>query len=553
MPLRKKNSGSKKLTQICSGCKKSMQKDTVYKTCLKCRSRKILAKAKRRNILKCRAIKQDGSHCTYAANKKCGNLYCVKHHRAWLEYINSVDENGIPIIRCSSRTRCDPNKPGEKAILPPNSEYVHCENCRVKNANKDKERKNNKIELGNVNNTRYCKKCPNEMPATEITYIAGGAISPYCKKCFASKQDKESRRAPRDQKEYYREYEKRPETKARRKLWKKNNSDKLFIYYMTYRARQLTNDADKYRARNAQTHRKWVRANPEKAKKIADNVRKNINRHYKTYIYRAERDGIDFEITIGDFLKKVIGRCYYCNVPYKNYPLGLDRIDCEGNYTVDNVVTCCDRCNNMKNTLNEETFILMCAHIAHYNKFRKFKLYPHVFSDYGKKTYLKYKSRATDGNINFDLSREFFYQIINLPCYMCSKPTTENHCNGIDRLNNDKTIGYIESNCKPCCSGCNYMKKDYDWFDVVFKCSVIASHHEHRLDALESEWKPSRYLQENTRKIKLTLTEKAERSELKKRVRNQKTMSTKTQEEIQRRASAIKLAHEMKKRKIIEV
>ena len=57
------------------------------------------------------------------------------------------------------------------------------------------------------------------------------------------------------------------------------------------------------------------------------------------------------------------------------------------------------------------------------------------------------------------------------PCYICGKEGNHLHNNGIDRINNQE--GYTITNIQPCCSECNYMKRDYDMNDWIDKMSKI--------------------------------------------------------------------------------
>lgn len=67
----------------------------------------------------------------------------------------------------------------------------------------------------------------------------------------------------------------------------------------------------------------------------------------------------------------------------------------------------------------------------------------------------------------FDISSAFFHYITSQDCVYCGAPPNQivrrdNHhngnyiYNGIDRF--DNSLGYIESNCVPCCKICNVMK-----------------------------------------------------------------------------------------------
>jgi len=84
-----------------------------------------------------------------------------------------------------------------------------------------------------------------------------------------------------------------------------------------------------------------------------------------------------------------------------------------------------------------------------------------------KAIYRNYKSSAQKRNLEFSLSFEEFYKLITQNCFYCNssgnnvrKYKNEDVIyNGIDRV--DNTIGYIMSNCVPCCAVCNRAKNKY--------------------------------------------------------------------------------------------
>lgn len=95
-----------------------------------------------------------------------------------------------------------------------------------------------------------------------------------------------------------------------------------------------------------------------------------LYRDYKRYHPRRNFEfNIDYEV----FKVLVKQNCYYCgkepsqrlhwlqNVLYYN---GLDRVDNNEGYTIDNVVTCCRDCNYGKRSLSKEDFINQAKRIA---------------------------------------------------------------------------------------------------------------------------------------------------------------------------------------------
>lgn len=83
-------------------------------------------------------------------------------------------------------------------------------------------------------------------------------------------------------------------------------------------------------------------------------------KYYRRYINAAKsRRFKEFHIEFLDFVKLVNNNCHYCNIESKltiNGLNGLDRIDSNLGYYIDNVVSCCYTCNIMKTDLTQEEF-----------------------------------------------------------------------------------------------------------------------------------------------------------------------------------------------------
>lgn len=65
-----------------------------------------------------------------------------------------------------------------------------------------------------------------------------------------------------------------------------------------------------------------------------------------------------------------------------------------------------------------------------------------------------YRCRARRRGHVWDLDRGTFRALISSDCNYCSEP----HAGGVDRA--DNTEGYTRHNSVPCCSTCNYAKRD---------------------------------------------------------------------------------------------
>lgn len=81
----------------------------------------------------------------------------------------------------------------------------------------------------------------------------------------------------------------------------------------------------------------------------------------------------------------------------------------------------------------------------------------------GENAYSSYVRDAKKRNMNFELSREVFFSLIEKDCFYCGAPPRKYYDyprprNGIDRV--DNSIGYTEANSLPCCGQCNVSKRN---------------------------------------------------------------------------------------------
>ena len=61
-------------------------------------------------------------------------------------------------------------------------------------------------------------------------------------------------------------------------------------------------------------------------------------------------------------------------------------------------------------------------------------------------------------------------------CFYCNCFPENNKTNGIDRVDNDGS--YEIGNVVPCCSECNFMKKDMDLESYLNKCKMVSDRHD---------------------------------------------------------------------------
>lgn len=100
-----------------------------------------------------------------------------------------------------------------------------------------------------------------------------------------------------------------------------------------------------------------------------------FNALYHMYSSSEFTRGLNFDIPKIIFRCLIKCRCYYCDrEPYSQYEKdksngsfiynGLDRVDNNIGYTIDNVVTCCKECNRMKGSMKHDLFVDLCNRIS---------------------------------------------------------------------------------------------------------------------------------------------------------------------------------------------
>ncbi len=233
----------------------------------------------------------------------------------------------------------------------------------------------------------------------------------------------------------------------------------------------------------------------------------------KLYEYRsgAKKRNIQFNLSDIETIKLFKLNCYYCNefnIINGNNINGIDRIDSEKNYNIENCVPCCKQCNFMKSKNKQETFFQLCEHIATFNNLYDGKLYNNILSSTKFGRYSEYKMTAKKRNIEFNLSKTQFMKLISKPCIYCGISDITyykiNGAGGVDRV--DSTKNYDIENCVSCCGTCNIMKNMYSKEEFLNKCLQITKHNFNNKKNTEKFLIDSfyKFLKERKRSIKRT-------------------------------------------------
>ena len=136
-----------------------------------------------------------------------------------------------------------------------------------------------------------------------------------------------------------------------KKIWKKNNPEKLKAQRKRYEAKPHTRKIKKEYMRNYMN---------------------KIETRYDAWKRRAMRDKIGWDLTI-EYLKSLPLICHYSGynltlLANKENTVSLDRIDSQIGYTKDNVVLCCADINYMKNKFSKDYFLNLLKIIANHTR-----------------------------------------------------------------------------------------------------------------------------------------------------------------------------------------
>lgn len=433
---------------ICSGCKKAKFLEN-RKCCDVC--------VKRTNTIQNKKTTSE-ARCSYEkCNSKKSNInnYCMKHQiYVW------VDE-----LKASNQFPCKQYIRGCRNALPNESIYKSCEQCRMKEREKDTNKRNN-ARLQNAtqeeSDTKCCTSCAKTFNKDEFIGERNN-VTLTCKTCRQNNRTQDAKRDKEKRREQARVYDSNPERRAKQVEWKKENWQKVINAWQNYRKRQRGNDEQAYLARNARLAKLWRSNNPDLVLAQNKKTRESIDRQYKIYIKSAKFRNISFSLDFDAYCAIAENPCYYCGDINKTRGFhGIDRKDSSMGYMVDNCAPCCPMCNYMKGKLSETIFSNRIETILCFNAMIEHgRQYPESFKNCNPNgtSFSSYIKSAAKRNIQFELTDEFFNTMIQEDCYLCGKRNTYEHCNGVDRVNSK--LGYTIHNTRACCGSCNMMKNHY--------------------------------------------------------------------------------------------
>lgn len=108
--------------------------------------------------------------------------------------------------------------------------------------------------------------------------------------------------------------------------------------------------------------REVLRKETQRLNKVKFQYHKRPEAKYKVYMAGAGRRNLSFELTFDDFMLIWDKPCHYCGTAI--HGIGIDRKNNKIGYTLNNVVSCCTKCNFMKRNISYNAFIMHCIKIS---------------------------------------------------------------------------------------------------------------------------------------------------------------------------------------------
>ena len=159
--------------------------------------------------------------------------------------------------------------------------------------------------------------------------------------------------------------------------WRKKNPEKDKAIQKRYRTSKKGKEVKRkymkgyikeyrlhHRDKINENNRNWRLRNSDKIKQNDRKRRRTPNGKFQKYKSSAKYRKIGFNLTFRQFMTFWQKPCHYCGKQIDT--IGLDRINSSGEYSLNNVVSCCWECNKFKGTKKYSIFVKRCMQIGCY-------------------------------------------------------------------------------------------------------------------------------------------------------------------------------------------
>ena len=220
-------------------------------------------------------------------------------------------------------------------------------------------------------------------------------------------------------------------------------------------------------------------------------ISKRIFREVRTDVINgADKRKLFFNLTNEQIRDIIIRPCFFCGFYSDSTFNSVDRLDNNKGYIVSNVTTACSTCNIMRGTHTPIEFIEKLNAIRIFQTsgdpiddilIARFPKFSHI---YHNQSYSIFTNNAKRRGILCSLTSEEHISICGKDCYLCGIKTSDRHMNAIDRYESDKP--YTLENSRPCCMGCNIMKKTMSISQFLQHINSVLSYSKTKCYTLDS-------------------------------------------------------------------
>jgi hypothetical protein len=199
---------------------------------------------------------------------------------------------------------------------------------------------------------KQCVYCKKTLPVSmfDISYKNADGYESTCKECKIKRHEYYERNKEKILKksaEYTAAH--KEEKAARDKRYALEHKEQLQKYHKEYR--------ESHKEANAEYQKQYRVKNKDKL----DEYKKAPHIRYKVYQSNARVKDRNFNLTEDEFIQISTQPCIYCGEysdTYNGDPFnGVDRVDSNLGYSIDNCVPCCATCNRMKMDLDVNDWV----------------------------------------------------------------------------------------------------------------------------------------------------------------------------------------------------
>ena len=221
-----------------------------------------------------------------------------------------------------------------------------------------------------MNSFKICRECTEKLPATEEFFRfkycskrAKNKTAYYICKICETKKNKEYNARPEvieKRRLWKRKWQQKPENKIKRKS--KYQNDKEYRDCILSKKKAWNNKPENkikrynYNQKPEVKERKKIydieyrKTNKEKISKQSKKRSLQPEKKFNSYLNGAKKRNINWNLSYNEFITFWQKPCFYCNGSIST--IGLDRVNNNKGYSLDNLVSCCKICNRMKSNMD---------------------------------------------------------------------------------------------------------------------------------------------------------------------------------------------------------